>query len=90
MCNTKNDSAKVGREMINRGQTVYEVFPDLVEKYPPKMAVPGRCLVSGQELSPDQMNPPGLTPRHMTDDAYQAIINRQDRADIFCNAWRSH
>ena len=78
MCITTQDCLPVAGSLAMAGKNVYSAFPDLVQIIPPEMAVPGHCLVTGEPMSHQHMYPPGLTPRHMTDEAYYAIITRRN------------
>jgi len=78
MCITTQDCKPVANYLHKTGKDVYDVFSDLVQKISPDSAMPGHCLMTGEPMSHEHMYPQGLTPRHMTDQAYNAIIHRNN------------
>jgi hypothetical protein len=87
MCVTTKDCKPIANGLIMNRQDVYEVFPDLVQRIDPNFARPGHCLLTGVPMSRERMYPRGLTPRHMTDAAYQSIIQRHNNNQcVICSA----
>jgi hypothetical protein len=79
MCVTTQDCKPVANYLHKIGKDVYDIFPDLVQRIDPRSVKQGHCLVTGEPMSHNHMYPNGLTPRHMTDAAYNQIINRGNK-----------
>jgi hypothetical protein len=80
MCNFILRGEAIANQLLKMGKHLYDVFGGVVWKKGLPLAEPGKCMRTGQPLSQNQLNPPGRMPRHMTDEAYLAMINRPDKS----------
>jgi hypothetical protein len=72
------NSKGVVSSLIGKGLRPGQAFPGLVDKFPLNRAKKGECFFTGEKLSQQEMYPPGLTPRHMKQELYEAVIHRKD------------
>lgn len=91
MCQFVSIGTNTAQDMLRHGESVHARFARQVATYNPLHAQPGRCGLTGELLSHEELNPRHAMPRFFKREAYEQLVYRPDVSRCaLCGCWQTH